>query len=122
MRRGVSGRDAAAAGFGRGLRFGRRLGRGLVLVRLGVDLGHGRLRQASGACAGSSCFAFLTTRMERWTVGSFLGKYLLRIFSASSFEMVLEGTRHVNALAAHLFDEALRLHLQLFGEVVNPDL
>ena len=36
--------------------------------------------------------AFLTMRTARLTATSFLGKYLSRIFSASSFEMEFEGT------------------------------
>ncbi|MGH8527125.1 MAG: hypothetical protein ACREXY_23850, partial [Gammaproteobacteria bacterium] len=36
--------------------------------------------------------AFLTTFTARLTVTSFLGKYLLRIFSANSLETELDGT------------------------------
>src|SRR5215510_11253481 len=45
----------------------------------------------SSAVATSSTgrAAFFTTLMARFTVTSFLGKYLLRIFSASSFETEL---------------------------------
>jgi hypothetical protein len=47
---------------------------------------------SSRPCSSSALWAFLTTRMARLTAGSFFGKYLLRIFSASSFGTVFEGT------------------------------
>jgi len=52
----------------------------------------------------------------------FLGEVLVADLLGQLFGDGVGRDRDVNALAAHLFDEALRLHLQLFGEVVNPDL
>ena len=52
-------------------------------------------KATSAASAGASSTARsarLTTRTPRFTAVSFLGKYLLRIFSANSLETELEGT------------------------------
>ena len=51
-----------------------------------------------------------------------LGEVLVAYLLGQLFRDGVGRHAHVHALTTHLFDEALRLHLEFFGEVVNPDL
>jgi hypothetical protein len=84
--------------------------------RLGGDLLRGRVGRRGGLALGvlrllDDAYGAVYDRV-------FLGEVFVTNLLGQFFRDGVGRDAHVHALAAHLFDEALRLHLQLFGQIV----
>ena len=111
----------AARGVGRGEVLGLRLGRLGLVRRVEVDLGHGRFRRRGRFRRLVGVLRLLDDADGALDGRLFFREVLVADLLGQLFRDGVRGYGDVNTLAPHLFDEALRLHLQLFGEIVNPD-